>query len=224
MKDINTAGSCDSAKHYMLDASTRLKGVEQMIDKEQYFVIHAARQSGKTTCRRDLAQRLNAEERYYTLYCSLEEIQNIDDPREGTQGIVMKIKNRIRHSVIPQKMELAKDANCNDFIDGLTMKLTLFCMLPDKPPVILFDEADCLSKDTLTSFLRQLHRRRLFCVNRGAPSGMKTATATVESTEVVGVCLNRNSVPVLETIYRHQTAWTKLLSQRQRTEKYKAKQ
>ena len=36
------------------------------------------------------------------------------------------------------------------------MELTLFCMLLDKPLVILFDEADCLSEGTLISFLRQL--------------------------------------------------------------------
>jgi hypothetical protein len=33
----------------MIKASTRLQEVEQLIDSQQYFVIHAARQSGKTT-------------------------------------------------------------------------------------------------------------------------------------------------------------------------------
>jgi hypothetical protein len=36
------------------------------------------------------------------------------------------------------------------------MELTLFCMLLDKPLVLLFDEVDCLSEGTLISFLRQL--------------------------------------------------------------------
>jgi hypothetical protein len=41
----------------MIDASTRLQGVEQLIDSKQYFVIHAARQSGTTTCLKDLTGR-----------------------------------------------------------------------------------------------------------------------------------------------------------------------
>ena len=36
------------------------------------------------------------------------------------------------------------------------MSLTLFCMKIDKPLVLFFDEADCLSEDTLITFLRQL--------------------------------------------------------------------
>ncbi|MDR2423356.1 MAG: hypothetical protein LBD59_01355 [Prevotellaceae bacterium] len=34
----------------MIECYIRLKGVERLIDMKQYFVIHAARQSGKTTC------------------------------------------------------------------------------------------------------------------------------------------------------------------------------
>ena len=54
--------TCNKAEHYLIEPSTRLKGVEQLIDMKQYFVIHAARQSGKTTYLRDLAIRLNAGE------------------------------------------------------------------------------------------------------------------------------------------------------------------
>ena len=52
----------------MINASTRLRGVEQLIDRKQYFVIHAARQSGKPTYLKDLVPRLNAAGEYYALY------------------------------------------------------------------------------------------------------------------------------------------------------------
>jgi predicted AAA+ superfamily ATPase len=45
----------------MINAAARLHGVEELIDRKQYFVIHAARQSGKTTYLQDLAQRLNGK-------------------------------------------------------------------------------------------------------------------------------------------------------------------
>ena len=37
---------------YIIDPATRLKGVEKLIDRDQYFVIHAARQSGETVLQR----------------------------------------------------------------------------------------------------------------------------------------------------------------------------
>jgi len=50
---------------------------------KQYFVIHAARQSGKTTYLQDLTKRLNAGKQYYALYCSLEEVQGVIEPERG---------------------------------------------------------------------------------------------------------------------------------------------
>ena len=56
MRFFNTAGPCDPAKHYMLPPERRLPGVRGLIDQEQYFVLHAPRQTGKTTSVRALAQ------------------------------------------------------------------------------------------------------------------------------------------------------------------------
>jgi type II secretory pathway predicted ATPase ExeA len=140
----------------MIEASTRLQGVEELIDEKQYFVIHAARQSGKTTYLKDLANRLNAGGKYYTLYCSLERLQNVTDPREGIPEIITNIKNKLLLSGIPHSDEFAKEANYNNFTGVLNTELTRFCMLLDKPLALFFDEADCLSEDTLISFLRQL--------------------------------------------------------------------
>jgi hypothetical protein len=87
----------------MIEAATRLQGVEQLIDMEQYFVIHAARQSGKTTYLNDLAERLNASGNYYALYCSLEVAQGITEPKEGIPEIVRKLKDIVALSDIPQR-------------------------------------------------------------------------------------------------------------------------
>ncbi|MDR0704624.1 MAG: ATP-binding protein, partial [Planctomycetaceae bacterium] len=156
MKYFNIAGPCNNTRHYMINASTRLQGVEQLIDSEQYFVIHAARQSGKTTYLQDLSKRLNAEGNYYSLYCSLECAQNIVEPERGIPVIVRGIKNELSDTDILHGSDFAKDADYEDFTGVLKMSLRQFCKLLDKPLVILFDEADCLSEGTLISFLRQL--------------------------------------------------------------------
>jgi hypothetical protein len=140
----------------MIEAASRLHGVERLIDMKQYFVIHAARQSGKTTYLKDLAQRLNASGGYYALYCSLEIAQGINDPEKGIPEIVRKIQNALRVSVIPHGTEFANGANYANFSDVLNTELSLFCRTLNKPLVVLFDEADCLSERTLITFLRQL--------------------------------------------------------------------
>ena len=156
MKYFNIAGPCIKEKHYMIEASTRLPGVEDLIESEQYFVIHAARQSGKTTYLKDLTRRLNEGEKYYALYCSLEGIQEIEDAERGIPEIVRKLQNLLRRSTIPQREKFAENANYENFADVLNNELFLFCMKLDKPLIILFDEVDCLSEKTLISFLRQL--------------------------------------------------------------------
>ena len=153
---FNTAGPCNKERHYMIEASSRLQGVEQLIDMGQYFVIHAARQSGKTTYLKDLAQRINKEGKYYVLYCSLESLQRIEDVKEGIPEIVKLLKKTILFSDIPNRQVFAEDADYTYISGVLNMSLSLFCMKIDRPLVLLFDEADCLSEGTLISFLRQL--------------------------------------------------------------------
>jgi hypothetical protein len=140
----------------MIEASSRLVGVERLVDRAQYFVIHAARQSGKTTYLKDLMRRLNASGDYYALYCSLESIQGIADAKEAIPEIVNAIKTAFEFSVLPHGGDFAKSADYSRFAGVLRRELTVFCKLLDKPLVILFDEADCLSEGALITFLRQL--------------------------------------------------------------------
>jgi hypothetical protein len=140
----------------MIDPATRLHGVEQLVEREQYFVIHAARQSGKTTYLLDLARRLNASGKYYALYCSLEGMQGVINSKEGIPEIVMAVQNSLVLAGLPHAEEFAKNANYDNYTGVLGMAVTQYCKLLDRPLVILFDEADCLSNATMISFLRQL--------------------------------------------------------------------
>ncbi|GHT72579.1 hypothetical protein FACS189456_1470 [Bacteroidia bacterium] len=153
---FNVAGPCNEAKHYMIEASSRLTDIDDLINQEQYFVIHAPRQSGKTTLLLDLANRINHEGKYYALYCSLEAAQGVIDPKDGIPVIVKGLKSNLRYSAIPGAKTFAADADYSDFTNVLKDELTDFCISLDKPLVIFFDEADCLSEGTLITFLRQL--------------------------------------------------------------------
>jgi hypothetical protein len=69
---FNTAGPCKPDKHYMLPPLTRLPNVKQLVHQENYFVIHAPRQTGKTTAMIALAQDLTASGNYTAVMVSAE--------------------------------------------------------------------------------------------------------------------------------------------------------
>ncbi|ETR70627.1 MAG: hypothetical protein OMM_03106 [Candidatus Magnetoglobus multicellularis str. Araruama] len=155
-KRFNTSGPCNSAKHFMLPTEKRCKGIMTLIDHEAYFVIHAARQSGKTTLIRDLVNKINKEGNYYALYCSLESAHKVKEPEKGIPGIVKIIKRYIGINPLFQNFSFAINADYDDYMNVLVSSLNSFSRDLDKPLVILFDEIDCLENGTLIAFLRQL--------------------------------------------------------------------
>ncbi|MDR0518003.1 MAG: hypothetical protein LBH25_13265, partial [Fibromonadaceae bacterium] len=92
-KYFNIAGPCHPSEHYMLNPLRGIgKELMDLIDRKYYFVIHAARQSGKTTLLKELARKINADGKYYALYCSLEGVQELADPGIGIPAIVKSVK------------------------------------------------------------------------------------------------------------------------------------
>jgi hypothetical protein len=110
-----------------------------------------------------LVKKLNTEKKYYTVYCSLEGLQEVGDAKEGIPLIIECIKDALCSNNIPENERFAENANFANYTGVLNSVLKKFCRILDKPLVMFFDEADCLSEGTLISFLRQL---RLGYVNR----------------------------------------------------------
>jgi len=134
-----------------------------LIEQKDYFVIHAARQSGKTTLLKELARKINAESKLYVLYCSLEGVQQLIEPEKGIPAIVKTIKAALNDHNMPRGF--AENADINDITNVLKTSLSAYCKTLDKPLVIFVDEADCLSNGTLIAFLRQL---RYGYIDRGS--------------------------------------------------------
>jgi hypothetical protein len=155
-KTFNIAGPCNPDEHYMLPAQERCGDVIDLIEQKQYFVIHAARQSGKTTLLLELTQQLNEEGNYYALCCSLESVQEITEAEKSIPAIIRVMKTWVKFHKTLRKYPFADKINYADFNVALRESLTYFCESLDKPLVVLFDEVDCLSNGTLISFLRQL--------------------------------------------------------------------
>ncbi|MGL5034593.1 MAG: ATP-binding protein, partial [Microcystaceae cyanobacterium] len=71
-KWFNTAGPCQADIHYMVSSAERLPELTQLIAQRNYFVIHAPRQTGKTTAMLTLAQELTASGEYAAVMVSAE--------------------------------------------------------------------------------------------------------------------------------------------------------
>jgi hypothetical protein len=69
---FNIAGPCKADKHYLLPPTRRLPDLETLIEQESYFVVHAPRQTGKTTAMLALAKQLTESERYTAVMVSVE--------------------------------------------------------------------------------------------------------------------------------------------------------
>jgi hypothetical protein len=154
-KYFNVAGPCHPIEHYMLDPLRGMsKELMDLIDSKHYFVIHAARQSGKTTLLKELARKINAEGNYHALYCSLEGVQAFTEPEKGIPEIAKNIRDCIKSQGLPPGF--AKDADYSSLSKVLNVAFADYCRSLGKPLVVFFDEADCLGNGTLITFLRQL--------------------------------------------------------------------
>ena len=161
MRFFNTAGPVDPIKHYTLPPLSRLdlEEVLRLIDQEKYFVLHAPRQTGKTSVLLALMERLNREDRYTCLYANIEAAQAVrGDVDRGIRHVCHAIAARaVTYLDDPRLQGWADELNRRNSMAGaLTELLERWSRENDKPVVLLLDEVDALVGDTLISLLRQI--------------------------------------------------------------------
>jgi hypothetical protein len=154
---FNTTGLCEPERHYMVYPFRHiLNDVMRLINNCQYFVIHAPRQTGKTTFLHQLALRLNREGEYVSVVCSLESAGYESITVESANEVFVKSLHRMASLFVqPSQMPPAPD----NYVAGPVLfgnYLTDWCRSLDKPLVLLLDEVDSLYDDVLVSTLRQL--------------------------------------------------------------------
>ena len=154
-KFFNIAGPCIPEEHYLVPVLERLPQLSGLIATKQFFVIHAARQSGKTTLLKALARDLNAKATHVALYCSLETVQGIANAEQGVPAIARAILSSCEIHALLRTVPIPI-VDMTDFTNAVKRLLFTLAQAAGKPLVVLFDEADCLSGQTLISFLRQL--------------------------------------------------------------------
>ncbi len=153
-----------AADHYCIDPLARINLAEllALIERKKYFVLHAPRQTGKTSTLLALQDRLNAAGTYRCLYVNVEGGQAAkEDTARAMQTILTEMGTRARRVLQDDFVEQSKAAlaaACGP--DAcLAECLTLWAERTARPLVLLLDEIDALVGDTLISVLRQLRAR-----------------------------------------------------------------
>ena len=162
MRFFNTAGPVRPDDHYAIPPRDRVDVDELLglIRAKQYFVLHAPRQTGKTSALIALRDLLNSGEvgsfRCVSMNVEVAQVAR-DDVAEGIRAILSMMASRalLLGDDYPDRVwpDMLAKVGPNDALRHVLMH---WCVANPVPLVLLVDEIDSLVGDTLLSVLRQL--------------------------------------------------------------------
>ena len=146
-------------RHYHIPPLDRVDLDELLGLVERYFVLHAPRQTGKTSALLALRDLLNAHGDHRCVYINVEAAQAARENVAEAMRVTLyqlaseeqaTLGDRILANIWPDALQGAGP------LGALRASLERWCIADPKPLVLLIDEIDSLVGDTLLSVLRQL--------------------------------------------------------------------
>ena len=152
---FNIAGPCNPKKNYTLSTTSRLPDLSMLIAQESYFVLHAPRQTGKTTAMLALAKQLTDTGNYAAVMVSAEVGSAFNhDPNAAELAILGIWRNTIEDSLPTELQPQTWVYNVPG--QRIAENLRAWSRAINRPIVLFIDEIDSLQDETLISVLRQL--------------------------------------------------------------------
>ena len=163
MRFFNTTGPIEPERHYCIAPLKRVKlrEIHTLVQRRQCFVLHAPRQTGKTSTLLALKQWLNSQGDCECVYANFEAGQAArEDTEQAMRAMLGELASRAQaeSSSFPHAEWPRILAEAGPF-GALAEVLTIWSRAAAKPLVLLIDEVDSLIGDTLLSVLRQLRSR-----------------------------------------------------------------
>lgn len=158
MRFFNTTGPCNPIDHYMLPATERLEAfdVARLLAQKSYFILHAPRQTGKTTAMLELARQLTAAGDYIGVLVSMEIGAGFPDDIDAAERAILGAWRRAIRFQLPDSYyppvwqpEAPAGQRISEFLGEWALNAPL-------PLVVFIDEIDALQDNVLISVLRQL--------------------------------------------------------------------
>lgn len=142
-RTFNTTGPCNPADHYMIAPERRSRDLLPFVQEKLYFVMHAARQTGKTTAMRAFAERLRGLG-YAAVWATLEESQGFTEVEDAEPLWLQTIARGAGYSLPaaqrPPPIETALGGAPGARLHGWLSAWA--AALGEVPLVLLLDEAD----------------------------------------------------------------------------------
>ena len=160
MRSFSTAGPVRPDDHYLIPPLSRidLADVLGLVRDRKYFVLHAPRQTGKTSALLALADLLN-ESGYHCLYVTVETARTTRDDVERAMPAVLAALAEAADAALDDRFLRGVWADLLAEV-GPTMALRTalrrWAQAAPRPLVLLIDEIDTLTGDSLLSVLQQL--------------------------------------------------------------------
>ena len=161
-KFFNTAGPIQPDIHYNVDPLKRIEldEIMDLIEQRKYFILHAPRQTGKTSCLLALRDYLNERGKYIAVYANVEAGQaarnNVEEVIRSTIGTIAERMGTVLGNDVAWDIydELCRrEGQINSLLTSFLKRLSE--TLP-RPLVLFIDEIDALVGDSLVSVLRQI--------------------------------------------------------------------
>ena len=148
-KLFNVNANCIPRLHYMVDLTERLEQVKEMVDAGQYFTINRARQYGKTTMLKALANFL--KEDYVVASLDFQKMSFTNFASE--QAFVVAFAGELLDCVtgLPDRTEKKLQALAEGNIGSLTLSVLFralngWCAEAEKRVVLMIDEVDKIGR------------------------------------------------------------------------------
>ena len=163
VRKFNTAGPVRAERHYQIAPLSRidLEEVLGLIRDEKYFVLHAPRQTGKTSALLALRDLLNggAQGDFRCVYATVEDGQAMrENVAEGMRTVLAELGFQASLTLGDETLEELWPRLLERVGPGKALRQALarWSMADPRPLVLLIDEIDALVGDTLLAVLRQL--------------------------------------------------------------------
>ena len=154
-RHFNTAGPCDPDIHYMLPPLTRLPSLLDLVEQRTYFVIHAPRQTGKTTAMLALAKQLTQAGKFAAVMVSAELGAPFSEDTGKAELAILSSWRRATRVRLPIELQ-PPEWTYGEAGGRIQMALQDWAIGCPRPLVVLIDEIDSLKDEALLSVLRQL--------------------------------------------------------------------
>ena len=157
---FTTTGPVKPDRHYCIPPLDRLDldDVLALVGDEKYFVLHAPRQTGKTSALLALRDRLNADG-YRCVYVNVEVGQTArEDIERAMRTVLGRLASQARMTLGDEFLDgVFRDLLARYAPDDVLLEaLTRWAETDARPLVLLIDEIDMLIGDSLLAVLRQL--------------------------------------------------------------------